>query len=89
MSGVGAAAGVDGEAGLVEVVVDAGVDAEAGPLAGVEVAVLVEPELGEAVEAAAEAGLPLLFAFAPQARVTAVKHISTTVLNNIFFIRVL
>jgi hypothetical protein len=82
---------VDGEVELGEVVVDAGAgaDAEAGLLAGVEAAVLVELELGEAVEAAVEAGLPLLFAFAPQARVTAVRHISTTVLNNIFFIRVL
>lgn len=80
---------VDGEVELGEVVVDAGADAEAGLLSGVEAAVLVELELGEAVEAAAEAGLPLLFAFAPQARVTAVRHISTTVLHNIFFIRVL
>ena len=77
---------------------------EAGLLAGVETEVVVdgdavevelevelgvELELGEAVEAAVEAELPLLFAFAPQARVTAVRHISTTVLNNIFFIGVL
>jgi hypothetical protein len=55
-----------------------------------DTAVLVEVELGElGVEAAVEVGLPLLFAFPPQARVTAVRHTSTTVLNNIFFIGVL
>lgn len=69
---------------------------------GAEVVVLVEVELDDVVEAAVEvelgdvvveaaveAGLPLLFAFAPQARVTAVRQIRATVLNNIFFIGVL
>jgi hypothetical protein len=48
---------------------------------------VVEPlvEAGCVVDSAAEAGLPVLFAFAPQAKVAAVKHTSTAVLNNICF----
>jgi hypothetical protein len=48
---------------------------------------VVEPlvEAGCAVDSAVEAGLPGLFAFPPQAKVTAVKHTSITVPNNIFF----
>ena len=49
----------------------------------------VEPllESGWVVDSAVEAALPALFAFPPQAKVTAVKHTSTTVLNNIFFMK--
>jgi len=46
---------------------------------------VLEPEAGCVVDSAVEAALPALFAFAPQAKVTAVKHTSIAVLNNIFF----
>ena len=83
------------------VVVEVGVGEVVAAVVEVEVAVeavvsevvvgadVVEPllEAGCVVDSAVEAALPALFAFPPQAKVTAVKHTSTTVLNNIFFMK--
>jgi hypothetical protein len=83
--------GVEGEAGAAVVAgLLAGVPAElvvAGEVTG-EVAVevgVVAADADESVEAAAEAWVALLFALAPQARVTPARQMSVIV-NNICFI---
>jgi len=85
----GAEAAVEVEVELGDVV--AGVEVELAEVDAVVAEVVVEAdvveplvEAGCAVDSAVEAGLPVLFALAPQAKVAAVKHNSTAVLNNIF-----